>query len=240
MQKMFERVRGCLFLSPPERDLATALYAIQDKPNLMLGGGVSRDCIGDASRFRQLYGLGRPFALYVGRKVPGKGADLLINYFGIYRKAYPTDPLCLVMIGRGSVEIPAELRSHVFEIELENWRHVFDAMAACEILIQPSFFESFSLVLMEAWLNRRPVIVNGECEVTRYHVLESNGGLYFTNVGEFVEALHLVRTRSGLALALASAGERYVRSRYLWYHTAYRMHQFVLSLTRERPMPSCG
>lgn len=235
MQKMFERVWGCLFLSPPERDLATALYPIHEKRNLMLGGGVSHDCVGEESRFRTQYGIQKPFALYVGRKVPGKGADLLINYFSIYRKVYPDDPLCLVMIGRGTVEIPDELRGYVLEVELEDWRHVFDAMAACEVLIQPSFFESFSLVLMEAWLNRRPVIVNGECEVTRYHVLESNGGLYFTNVGEFVEALHLLRTRSGLALALASAGERYVRSQYLWYQTAYRMHEFVLPLLKTAP-----
>jgi glycosyltransferase involved in cell wall biosynthesis len=233
MQEMFRRARGCLFLSPPERDFASALYPIHEKHNLLLGGGVSGDCIGDAARFRERYHIAEPFALCVGRKVPGKGTDLLVRYYEAYRRYHAEDPLRLVLIGRGDVEIPEGLRPWVIEPELEDGRHVFDAMAACELLIQPSFFESFSLVLMEAWLNRRPALVNGECEVTLYHVLESNGGLYFTNVGEFVEAIHLLRTRPLMAAGLAAAGERYVRANYLWYDTAMRFHHYVEQLRAE-------
>jgi len=233
MQNMFSRVRGCLFLSLPERDLATALYPIHDKTNLFLGGGVSERVIGNAQRFRKLYGIHGPFALYVGRKVPGKGADLLVRYFSLYRRYRADDPLRLVMIGRGQVEIPEELRSWILEPELSEWTHVFDAMAACELLIQPSFFESFSLVMMEAWLNRKPVLVNGECEVTLYHVLESNGGLYFTNLGEFVETIRLLRDKPDLALALGRAGENYVRKHYLWMDTALRLHEYVERMRTE-------
>jgi glycosyltransferase involved in cell wall biosynthesis len=233
MQDMFSRVGGCLFLSPPERDLATALYPLAEKRLLLLGGGVSRDCVGNASRFRERYGIVDPFFLYVGRKVPGKGADLLLKYYEAYRAAAAEDKVKLLMIGQGALEIPEPVRPYVLEPKLHDWRDVFDAMAACEVLIQPSFFESFSLVMMEAWLNRRPVLVNGECEVTLYHVLESNGGLYFTNVGEFVETLRLLRERPALANALGSAGERYVRSRYLWHDTAMRLHEFLLALGAE-------
>lgn len=233
MQDMFAAVRGCLFLSPPERDFASALYPIHDKSNLLLGGGVSRECVGEAQRFRSRYAIEDPFALCVGRKVPGKGTDLLVRYFAEYRRHCPEDPLKLVMIGRGSVEVPEEVRAHILEPELTDERDVFDAMAACELLIQPSFFESFSLVLMEAWLNRRPVLVNGECEVTLYHVLESNGGLYFTNVGEFVETIRLLRRRPDLATALGRAGQRYVERHYLWFDTAMRFHDYLESLARE-------
>ncbi len=230
MQEMFSRVRGCLFLSEPERDFATALYPLHNKENLLLGGGLSSECIGNGEAFCERYKVAQPFALCVGRKVPGKGTDLLVSYFAAYRRYCPNDPLRLVLIGKGNVEIPSELKDFVIEPELEDWRHVFDAMAACEFLIQPSFFESFSLVLMEAWLNRRPALVNGECEVTLHHVLESNGGLYFTNVGEFIETIRLLRSRPDLAAAMGRAGERYVRSRYLWPETAMRFHDFLESV----------
>lgn len=233
MQDMFRRVRGCVFLSEAERDFASALYPIWEKRNFLLGGGVSKDCVGKAEDFRRRYGIEGPFALCVGRKVPGKGADLLVNYFAAYRKYYADDPLRLVLIGKGNVELPRELRPWVLEPELSDWRHVFDAMAACEVLIQPSFFESFSLVLMEGWMNRRPALVNGECAVTLAHVLASNGGLYFASVGEFIEALHMIRSRPHLAAAMGRAGERYVKSRYLWCDTAMRFHDYIETLWEE-------
>jgi glycosyltransferase involved in cell wall biosynthesis len=239
MQEMFSRVRGCLFLSEPERDLANALFPIYEKENLVLGGGLDRECVGDAARFRAHYKITDPYALCVGRKVPGKGTDLLVSYFEAYRRYCSHDPLRLVLIGKGKVEVPPELKDFVLEPELDEWTHVFDAMAGCEFLIQPSFFESFSLVLMEAWLNGRPVLVNGECEVTLHHVLESNGGLYFTNVGEFIEIIRLLRARPELAATLGRAGEQYVRSRYLWPATAMRLHDFLERLWK-KVRPSCS
>jgi glycosyltransferase involved in cell wall biosynthesis len=233
MQQLFHRARGCLFLSQPERDFASALFDLTGKPQCLLGGGVSREVAGNAERFRARHGVKGPFALFVGRKVPGKGADMLAKYFGDYLALNPQEEAGLVMIGKGDLEIPADLRGRIVEPDTPTPEDVFDAMAACEFLVQPSFFESFSLVLMEAWMNRKPALVNGECEVIRHHVLESNGGLFFSSFGEFAEAFRFLRRNPAACAAMGSAGEHYVRSNYLWHDTALRFQGFVANIGRQ-------
>lgn len=233
LQDMFRRTRGCLFLAEPERDLATALYDISRKRLMLLGGGVDRDTAGDPGRWREHAPFDGPFALFAGRKVPGKGADLLLDHFARYLAARPDCTLRLVLLGGGSLEIPDALRGRAFSLDAPNQTDVFDAMAACEFLIHPSFYESFSLVVMEAWLNGRPVLVNGECEVTRHHVLQSGGGLWFSDFGEFCEAVDLLSANAMLRRQLADAGRRHVEQNYLWHDVAMRFHNFVAEVEAE-------
>ena len=51
-------------------------------------------------------------------------------------------------------------------------------------LVSPSAFESFSIVLMEAWSVGTPALVNSRCAVTLDHVRRSGGGLAFGNYAE--------------------------------------------------------
>lgn len=230
IRAMFHRARGCLFLSQPERDFASAIYELNSTPQLLIGGGVNLAAKGSQSAFRERHDLKHPFALYVGRKVPGKGADLLLKYFAGYLSHYTDDELRLVMVGAGDLEIPAELHDRVLSLYYESVEHVYDAMAACEFLIQPSFYESFSLVMMEAWVNGRAVLVNGQCDVTRHHVLSSNGGLYFTSFAEFCETVRLLRCNGRLCQALGVNGRKYVETHYTWAETASRFQNFLALL----------
>ena len=52
----------------------------------------------------------------------------------------------------------------------------FDAMAAAELLIMPSYFESLSMVALEAWALGRPVLANGKCDVLKGQCIRSNAG----------------------------------------------------------------
>ncbi|PKO16998.1 hypothetical protein CVU37_09315 [candidate division BRC1 bacterium HGW-BRC1-1] len=233
MQRTFERATGCLFLSTPERDFASALYDLSHKPTALLGGGLSPDVLGDAARFRQRTGITGKFVLSVGRKVPGKGADILLNHFGDYLALNPREEVNLVMVGSGDLDVPADLRERVLSVNPQSSQDVYDAMAACEFLIHPSLYESFSLVMMEAWMNGRAVLVNGECEVTQSHVVRSNGGLYFSSLGEFCEAMHLLRTRPTMRGAMARAGRAYVEANWLWPHTVGRFARFIAEMDRK-------
>jgi glycosyltransferase involved in cell wall biosynthesis len=55
----------------------------------------------------------------------------------------------------------------------------FDAMAAADLLIMPSYFESLSMVALEAWAMGRPVLSNGKCDVLKGQSIRSNAGLYY-------------------------------------------------------------
>ena len=55
-------------------------------------------------------------------------------------------------------------------------------MAAAELLIMPSYFESLSMVALEAWALGRPVLANGRCDVLKGQCIRSNAGLYYENL----------------------------------------------------------
>ena len=52
----------------------------------------------------------------------------------------------------------------------------FDALAASDLLIMPSYFESLSMVALEAWALGRPVLANGRCDVLKGQCIRSNAG----------------------------------------------------------------
>ena len=57
----------------------------------------------------------------------------------------------------------------------------FDAIAASELLIMPSYFESLSMVALEAWALGRPVLANAKCDVLQgqyYKALIKCRGLF--------------------------------------------------------------
>ena len=89
-----------------------------------------------------------------------------------------------------------------------------DAMAAATVFLNPSPFESFSIVILEAMLCGTPVLVNGHCEVLKGHVQRSRGGLYYQTGYEFVEALKLLVADDSLRIRMGTNGTAYVRANY--------------------------
>ena len=53
----------------------------------------------------------------------------------------------------------------------------------------PSYFESLSMVALEAWARGRPVLANAHCDVLLGQCLRSNAGLFYRNAQEFAGAL---------------------------------------------------
>ena len=90
------------------------------------------------------------------------------------------------------------------------------ALAAAEMLIAPSAWESFSLVVVEAWLAGLPVLVNARCEPTVEQCRRSRGGLWFEHYGDFEAAVDLLLADIGLRHRLAASGAAYARSVFSW------------------------
>jgi glycosyltransferase involved in cell wall biosynthesis len=81
----------------------------------------------------------------------------------------------LVIVGERSPSCaaPAEHHSNGYVDDATRWEIVRGSTA----LINPSLYESLSLVLLEAWTVGRPVVVNARCDVTADLVRRSGGGL---------------------------------------------------------------
>lgn len=216
VREMLRRVRGVIFHTRAEMRLAQRITGLGGENFYLLGEGIDTNISGDAARFRRRWGIREPFLLYAGRKSEQKNLPLLVGYFARLRMSRLDLPLKLVLMGSGSLPLPPALARDVVDLGYVPPQEKYDAYAAASVLVQPSLMESFSLVLMEAWLCGTPVLVHGGCEVTREHCEASNGGLWFSEYFEFLEAVCLFLTRPELGRRMAEAGRRFVLENFCW------------------------
>ena len=212
-QKAFSNVGGMVFNAEPERLLANRLYGVSGDRFATFGIGMDTDWPCDGERFRLKYNIQNPFILYAGRKDPGKRVDVLVQHFAEYKKRN-ADDLKLVLIGGGKIDIPDT--QNIIDLGFVDKQDKYDAYAAASIFCNPSQMESFSLVIMESWLAGRPVLVNGECAVTRDFVVQANGGLYYENYPEFEKCVQYLLNHTDIADQMGRNGSTYVRSHFSW------------------------
>ncbi len=226
-REMFASVKGVLFLSWPERELASRLFPeIAGKPTDVIGAGVDTEYSGDPAAFRREFGIEGPFILYAGRKEAAKNVPMLIEYFRRYRQTRAMD-LRLVLVGGGPLPIEAIPAEGIHDLGRISRRALFDAYAAALALCQPSAHESFSYVLMEAWVAATPGLVFERCAVTTDFVRQANGGLYFSNFEEFAACLDVLLARPDLRARLGTQGREYVMSHFTWDRVLPRYLQLL-------------
>lgn len=237
VRRAFEACRAVVFHVPAERDLAASLYDLQKTEPLVMGEGVDTEWSSDADRFRKKFGIKGPFMLYAGRKDPGKNIPLLIHYFMRYvKERQGAGGLKLVMIGNLAADIPPGAEETILDLGFVDLQDKYDAYAAADVFVQPSVLESFSLVIMEAWLAETPVMVHAGCAVTKEHAEKSNGGLYFDDYPHFAECLDLLLGRPELRARMAKAGRDYVLKNYAWPVITARFQGLIERLAAE-PVP---
>jgi glycosyltransferase involved in cell wall biosynthesis len=166
----------------------------------------------DPERIRQAHGLGRPFVLYLGRVDVAKGCDRLIDDYLALLSHEPDLP-DLVLVGGCTMPVPTHPRIHALGFVDDRTR--FDALAACEFLINPSAHESLSLVLLEAWQLGKPVLVNADCAVLHGQVLRSGGGFSYSEPAAFAAGFRALADPS-TRRRLGAAGQNYVQQHYSW------------------------
>jgi hypothetical protein len=201
-----------MYNSPEERTLIQGIAGNSQVPSVVVGVGSDVPINPQPERFRKKYNIQGPFAVYVGRIDENKGCRELFSHFGAYLKA--GGALTLVLIGNSILEIPVD--RHVRHLGFLDDTDKFDAIAASELLIMPSFFESLSMVALEAWALGRPVLANGKCDVLKGQCIRSNAGLYYDSEPEFVEALRAIEVNRWIASSLGKNGRQYYRDNYDW------------------------
>lgn len=236
VRRAIETARAVCFHVPAEMRLGERLYDLGRTEPLIVGEGIDTGWQGDGARFRAKYGVEGPFALYAGRKDAGKNTPLLVQYFLRYlAERGGAGGLRLYLIGNLPAPIPPGGRDAVIDLGFVPVQDKYDAYAAADVFIQPSVMESFSIVIMEAWLAGAPVMVHGACAVTREHVEVSGGGLHFADYPHFAEGLDLILSRPELAAAMAEAGRRYVLERFAWPAVTERFLELIRRVSAEPP-----
>jgi glycosyltransferase involved in cell wall biosynthesis len=210
---LFRGVRALMYNSYEERALIQGISGNHEVPGVVVGIGSEIPERPRAARFRQKFGLHDRFAIYVGRIDENKGCRELFDFFIRYSTAM-LDGLHLVLIGTPIIPIPSHPRIH--HLGFVSDQDKFDAMAAADLLVMPSYFESLSMVALEAWALGRPVLANAACDVLQGQCRRSNAGLYYQGYPEFLETLRALDMNPALAAALGANGQRYFQAHYSW------------------------
>jgi len=239
-QPLFRGVRGIMYNSPEERAAITAVAGNGDVPGVVVGVGSVIPAGVEPARARQKFGLTGPFVVYVGRIDANKGCAELFDFFVRYVEIAGR-PLDLVLIGTGGLPIPKHPR--IRPLGFAGDQDKFDVMAAAEALLMPSYYESLSMVALEAWALGRPVIANARCDVLLGQCLRSNAGLFYQDAREFEAALDRLLGDPQLGKRLGDHGRSYFARHYAWpvierkYLDMFERLQSAPASRRMEPIP---
>jgi glycosyltransferase involved in cell wall biosynthesis len=221
-----------MYNSHEERAMIHAAAHNESVPGVVVGVGSEVPEVTDPDRFLRKFGITRPFAIYVGRIDENKGCGELFDYFRRYAETFRRG-LDLVLVGSAVMPVPEHPRIH--HLGFVDDRDKFDALAAADLLVMPSYFESLSMVALEAWALGRPVLANGRCDVLKGQCIRSRAGLYYENYEEFAEALYSLESNGPLHTRLGRNGREYFRRHYAWPVIERKYLEMLERLEREAP-----
>jgi glycosyltransferase involved in cell wall biosynthesis len=195
---------------PPEAERSTDVSTGTDDE--MSPRAFPSHLLARGSVFRRRHRLYGPIVLYGGRIDPGKGCEELIQYFSEYVKE--GGDATLALMGVKLMSLPEE--PFIRFAGLLSDRERLHALEAATVVACPSPYESLSLLALESLSVGTPILANARSAVLVEHCVRSNGGLYYADRDEFVEALKLLVGDDGLRAVLGRNGRDYVRRNYRW------------------------
>ena len=213
IRRRLASVRHFLCATPEEESLLRE-YGSPTARYDVVGIGVDEVVVRSASLSDTMRRLQIPlhrYALVLGRVDGSKGVLEGIDHFREFKRSTETS-LRLVVVG-ANVE---NLRSDS-DVSLTGYVDPDDAgalIAGAEVLIQPSYFESFSLAICEAWLAQVPSLANAHCDVLAGQSQRSGGGLLYTDVQSFVAQLQSLDRDAKLRRSLGIKGRQFVLDQY--------------------------
>ncbi|MEM2906035.1 MAG: glycosyltransferase family 4 protein [Candidatus Bathyarchaeia archaeon] len=191
----------------------------------------------DRARVRGRYGLSvhDKLVLFVGRLVPAKGVEYLIDAVPAISKRYPN--VRFILVGDGWQRKQLEDRAHSTG---EGWRVIFagflpegelkELMHAADVLTVPSVYEPFGIVAIEGMACGLPVVassVDGLSEVVQH--MKTGVHVYPRSPESIAWGVDQVFSNESLAKDIAYNAKQSVLARYNWDSVAKE----TLSVYRE-------
>jgi glycosyltransferase involved in cell wall biosynthesis len=215
---------GFVFNAGWERQFVQQLFGVASTPQLTLGLGV--DDPGEVAPLGgDPFGIGgRPYVVCLGRVDAGKGTSELAEQFAAYKTRRP-GPLQLVMVGP-VVSRPHEHPDLIVAGQVDEatkWSLLDSSLG----LVSPSPFESFAIVLLEAWTRGRPAIVNGRCAATSEQCRLSGAGRSYASVDELEALLERLLSDEPWREELGRLGRQYVEDNFRWPGLIERWGRFA-------------
>lgn len=160
----------------------------------------------DIDAFRKIHHDNRQFILVLGRKSGAKNYNKIIQAVeALNRKGYD---LHVVLIGPDDDGVPVNSR-HATYLGRQPRQVVRGALQSCLALCNMSASESFGIVLLEAWLAGKPVLVNRHCVAFHDMAVDGENAL-FVDDETLAEGIVRIIDEAELAVQLAMRGKEIV------------------------------
>jgi glycosyltransferase involved in cell wall biosynthesis len=234
--QLFRQVPYCLFLTPEERAFVRRRFYDCEIEGEVVGAGVEpvAELPPDPEweEIERRLG-GSDFIIYVGRIDESKGCKTLIEYFTWYLAETRQANLKLVLVGKAAMTVPEHPQIIQTGFVGENTK--LHAIRRCRFMAAPSPYESLCISVLEAWLMKRPVLVNGNCAVLLGQCRRSNGGLWYCDYDDFREATRILLANPALADTLGAQGHQFVQENCTWPAIELRYSKILSAIAARRP-----
>ncbi len=213
------RARGLLFNSEGEFEIALRLFGpgIIPKSNVV-GQGVDEFPAATAGleRVGNFVPRHEHYVLYLGRQDPAKNIGLLVHAFGEFKRRHPMSRLKLVLAGQRPTSY-GDTTKDIIDVGPVGEPEKVELLRHMRALVQPSLMESYSRVMIEAWLFGKPVIVHEDCLATATVVRQVEGGLRAGSTTSWEAALYTVDVAERATLdAMGERGAAYAHRAADW------------------------
>ncbi|WP_341961906.1 glycosyltransferase family 4 protein [Pseudomonas sp. RC10] len=164
----------------------------------------------DVAAFRALYTSEKPFVLVLGRKAGAKGYQQIIDTVATLPVEYGMQ---VVLIGPDDDGVVID-SPHAVYLGRQPREVVRGALMSCVTLVNMSTSESFGIVLLEAWMAGRPVVVNSECAAFHDMAIDGHNAL-MVDAKNLRSALWRLASDEALCQQLAKNGQHTMQA-YDW------------------------
>jgi glycosyltransferase involved in cell wall biosynthesis len=216
LKEYFSAPRAFYYNTPEEQAMIASIVGDGISPGLVVGCGIEPPGPRPSRALLDAAGIPADFLLYLGRIERNKGCDAMLEHYSAYlQKTGETGtPIPLVLAGPALMTIPPLPHVRALGRVSDEMREAL--LTHARALVMPSYYESLSLVVLEAWNRQTPVVVNARCDVLLGQVRRANGGLYYYTDDDFVAAVRRIARDAESAKAFGRQGFAYVEAQYRW------------------------
>lgn len=158
----------------------------------------------DEAAFSQIFRLNKPFVLVLGRKSGAKGYREVIK--AVEQLNLKGTEIHAVLIGPDDDGLPVN-SPYATYLGLQSREVVRGALMSCVALCNMSASESFGIVLLEAWLANKPVIVNKNCVAFHDMAIHEVNAL-MVDADSLADAINTLMSQPELRDKLATNGKK--------------------------------
>jgi glycosyltransferase involved in cell wall biosynthesis len=187
-----------------------------------LANGVDR---GFLEAPRASFPEGRDAVLYLGQEGAHKRIPLLIAAMTRLRRKGIENPLVIAGARAGFSReldrlirnLPDPDRARILRLNNIGEERKIALLDSCRVLVNPSGFEAFGLVFLEAWARAKPVI-GADIKALKEIIRDGRNGLLFNPLkdGDLEDKILTLIRDEPLAAKMGQAGRLEVEDKYLW------------------------